>query len=143
MTRHHDLDRGPSHRTAPTPPASEADRGDNPTAPATAPARNNDKHLRWLDKAEHWGEWRRFSETELAEPESIWMLSGPTGRVRFYAIGKGQVGDEHNSVVAAAYWAWANRWLWCDPWGQIDMLAQLACRQWVLDGGARREAVTA
>lgn len=93
--------------------------------------------LRWLKKAEHWGEWIRFSETEAADPESVWMMRGANGRVRFYAKGRGQVGPEHGSVVAAAHWAWANRWLWLEPDGSLDMLAQLACRRWTLAGGAR------
>ncbi len=97
--------------------------------------------LRWLKKAEHWGEWLRFSETELADPESIWMMRGGNGRVRFYAKGKGQVGPEHKHVVGAAMWAWANRWLWTEPDGSLDMLRQLACRSWVLAGGADIEAL--
>jgi hypothetical protein len=92
--------------------------------------------LRWLDKAEHWGEWIRFSETGAADPESIWMMRGTNGKVRFYAVGQGQQGLEHKSVVAAAYWAWANRWLWVDDEGYFDMAAQLGCREWVLTGGA-------
>ena len=97
------------------------------------------KHLRWLRKAEHWGEWVRFSDTEPAEPESVWMMVGGNGRVRFYAIGRGQVGNEHASVVAATTWAWANRWLWREPDGSLDMPRQLACRRWVLAGGAQLE----
>lgn len=96
-----------------------------------------DKHLSWLTKAEHWGEWVRFSETEPAAPESIWMMRGGNGRVRFYAIGEGQVGPEHRSVVAAATWAWANRWFWTDPEsGEVDILVEISCREWVLAGGA-------
>lgn len=96
-----------------------------------------DRDLRWLGKAEHWGEWRRFSDTEAAEPESVWMMRGAGGQVRFYARGQGQVGPEHESVVAATAWAWANRWLWVDPDGTLDMPRQLACREWVLAGGAQ------
>lgn len=95
--------------------------------------------LRWLDKADHWGEWIRFSETEAADPESVWMMQGRNGHVRFYAKGKGQVGPDHKSVVAAAYWAWAERWLWLDQDGDLDMLGQLACRAWMLNGGAEQE----
>lgn len=99
--------------------------------------RNREAELRWLRKAEPWGEWIRFSGTEAAEPESIFMMRGINGRVRFYAKGKGQVGKEHRHTYGAALWAWANRWLWTDPeTGQVDMLEQLACRRWVLDGGA-------
>lgn len=92
--------------------------------------------LRWLNKAEHWGEWVRFSETEAADPESIWMMRGGNGNVRFYAKGRGQQGPEHKSVVAATAWAWANRWLWKDEDGTLDIGGQLACRKWVLAGGA-------
>lgn len=99
-----------------------------------------DADLRWLRKAEHWGKWIRFSDSEIAEPETIWMMRGASGRVRFYAVGKGQQGPEHNSVVAASAWAWGNRWLWAEPDGSIDMGVQLACREWVLNGGAPREA---
>lgn len=93
------------------------------------------QELRWLRKADNWGEWLRFSETERADPERVWMMVGD-GRVRFYAEGKGQVGEDHRSVVAATCWAWANRWLWTDPDGSLDMPRQLACRRWVLAGGA-------
>lgn len=99
----------------------------------------NEQHIAWLRKANHWGEWIRFSETEAADPESVWMMQGSNGRVRFYAKGEGQVGPEHQSVVVAAHWAWANRWLWLEPDGSLDMLGQLACRKWVLAGGARAD----
>lgn len=92
--------------------------------------------LRWLKKAENWGEWIRFSDTELAEPERVWMMRGSSGAVRFYAKGKGQVGEQHRHLMAASYWAWGNRWLHCNPDGGLDMLAQLACRAEVLAGGA-------
>jgi hypothetical protein len=100
---------------------------------------SREAHLRWIGKAENWGEWLRFSETDLAEPESMWMLSGPGG-VRFYAVGKGQVGKQHKSVLAAACWAWANRWCWTEPdTGSVNMATQLACREWVLKGGAEAD----
>jgi hypothetical protein len=83
-------------------------------APVTFTRRGRHADLRWLRYAEHWGEW-----------------------VRFYMKGRGQVGDEHASVAAAASWAWANGWLWADPpYGDIDIIVQLACRNWVLAGGA-------
>jgi hypothetical protein len=91
--------------------------------------------LRWLRKAEHWGEWVRFSDVELAPAESVWMMRGGNGSVRFYEKGKGQVGPQHQHVVAAACWAWANGWLWADPDGTVDMGSQLACRNWVMAGG--------
>lgn len=87
--------------------------------------------LRWLKKAEHWGEWLRFSETELAEPESIWMMRHTNGTVRFYAKGQGQVGPPHRHIVAATYWAYANRWI--DP--EISIGHNLACRAEVAAGG--------
>lgn len=122
--------------THPTPPVAGATG--NLIPGATDAGRRRD--LLWLKKAEHWGEWRRYSETELAEPESIWMMKGAGGKVRFFAIGKGQVGDEHGSVVQASCWAWANRWCWVDTEsGGVDMPAQLECRQWVLNGGADAE----
>lgn len=94
-------------------------------------------HLRWLNQAEHWGEWQRVPDDEPGAAESIWMMRGAKGRVRFYAIGKGQIGSEHAHVVAASTWAWANGWLWCEPGGGgVDLLAQLACRKWVIAGGA-------
>ncbi len=101
-----------------------------------AVTRDRKSHLPWLEKAEHWGEWVRFSDTEIAPPERVWMMKGANGRVRFYAVGKGQIGQEHKSVVSASAWAWANRWLWCEPDGSVDIGAQLACREWVLAGGA-------
>lgn len=93
--------------------------------------------LRWLRKAEHWGEWIRFSDTEIAPPESIWMLKATDSpKVRFYAIGKGQVGPEHAHVVAATCWAYANRWIRPDnPIGD-----ELACRAEVMAGGTERPA---
>lgn len=103
--------------------------------------RTKESELRWLRKADNWGEWIRFSDTELAEPESVWMMRGASGRVRFYAKGKGQVGPEHPHVMAAYYWAWGNRWLHLEPDGSLDILTQLACRKWVLDGGAREDEV--
>lgn len=129
-------------RTAPNPPASVATGRDNPEASEPGQRRTptkKDPHLRWLKKAEHWGEWVRYSDTELAPPESIWMMCGASGNVRFYAKGKGQYGDEHGSVVAAAYWAWMNRWLWTEPDGGLDILAQLACRAWCMAGGDTQE----
>lgn len=98
-----------------------------------------EKHRRWLAKAEHYGEWVRFSETELAEPERVWLMKGGNGRCRFYAVGRGQVGPEHAGLYPASLWAWANRWLALDPFGDLDILGQLACRKWVLDGGAQAE----
>lgn len=98
-----------------------------------SPKQRADK--KWLENAEHWGEWIRYSETELVDgpPESIWMMKSTSGpQVRFYAIGKGQVGSEHPHVVAATAWAWGNRWLMADE----DIRGQLACRAYVLAGGA-------
>lgn len=91
--------------------------------------------LRWLGKADNWGEWIRFPDDRLGEPERIWMMRG-NRYVRFYAVGKGQVGVQHHSIVAAACWAWANRWFWTDEYGEFDILSQLECRKWVLAGGA-------
>ena len=126
---------GPSglHPTAPTPTASVATGGDIPGA-STA---RRSRELRWLDKAENWGEWLRFPDDEPGDPARIWMMRGSNGKVRFYAVGQGQVGDDHASVLAASCWAWANRWLWTDPeTGRLDMPGQLECRRWVLAGGA-------
>lgn len=87
--------------------------------------------LKWLQKAEHWGDWLRFSDHELAEPQRVWMMVGPTGRVRFYEVGKGQVGPEHRHVVAATYWAFSQGFI--DPACSIGH--NLACRAEVLAGG--------
>ncbi len=92
--------------------------------------------LRWLKSAEHWGEWARVPDDQSGLPESIWMMRGTNGSVRFYAVGCGQVGPRHKSVVAATAWAWANGWLWTDPNQTVDLPGQLACRTWVLAGGA-------
>lgn len=94
-----------------------------------------ERDLRWLRNAEHWGEWIRFSDTELAEPERVWMMRGKNGRVRFYAKGKGQVGPEHAHIVAASYWAYGNRYL--DPDYPIGL--NLAARAEVLAGGIKQE----
>lgn len=98
------------------------------------PAKSAD--VKWLEKAEHWGEWKRVPDDKPGAPESIWLLKGSNGNARFYAKGKGQVGPEHKSLVAATYWAWGNRWLWAEPDGSIDLPTQLGCRQWVSAGGA-------
>jgi len=93
--------------------------------------------LRWLREAENWGEWHRVPGDQPGVPESVWMMRGANGTVRFYAVGRGQVGQRHQSVVAATAWAWANGWLWTEPDGSIDMAGQLACREWVAAGGAQ------
>lgn len=90
--------------------------------------------LKWLRKADHWGEWVRFSDFEIAPPESVWMMRGARGRVRFYAVGKGQVGPEHRHVVAATCWALANGYL--DPDAPLGL--SVAARAEVLAGGAER-----
>lgn len=102
----------------------------------SAATTDREKHLRWLKKAEHWGEWVRVPDDRPGGEERVWMMRGGNGRVRFYKVGHGQQGDEHASVVAAAYWAWANGWLWTEPDGSLDILAQLACRRFVQEGGA-------
>lgn len=118
--------------------------------------------LRWLRKAEHWGEWERFDEapedldprmvahgrtsTGTGERESIWLLkSTGSPEARFYAVGKGQVGPRHRHVLAAVCWAYGNGYLAvCDP-GEIGL--QVAAREEVLSGGAPvgpiREGATA
>ncbi|MDZ7732185.1 MAG: hypothetical protein U5R31_02955 [Acidimicrobiia bacterium] len=111
-----------------------------------------DEDLRWLAKAEHMGEWVRFAiegDDEYIDVhgprETIWLLK--RGRsCRFYQVGKGQYGREHQSLVAACCWAWANDWLSAPP-GRVVPDAdhpafagwlewQLRCRRWVLNGGA-------
>lgn len=90
--------------------------------------------LKWLEKAEQWGEYERFDEVT-GERESIWMMkSGTSPEVRFYAVGKGQVGASHKSVAAATYWAYGTGYLGvCDP---ADIFLQIACRREVMAGGA-------
>src|SRR5205085_6654742 len=95
--------------------------------------------LRWLNKAVHWGEWVRYPDDQSGEPERVWMMRGANGNVRFYAKGQGQQGDEHQSVVAASYWAWSNRWLEVEPDGTVDIVTQLECRTWCLAGGDEQE----
>jgi hypothetical protein len=90
--------------------------------------------LAWLKKADHWGDWIRFSDIEAAEPEQVWMMRHASGRVRFYGVGVGQVGPEHAHIVAATHWAYAERWI--DP--ELSMPFNLQCRAWVLDGGATK-----
>lgn len=119
---------------------------------------------KWLDRSEHWGEWERFDErpedldprsvaltgrtsTGTGERESIWMMKSTAGpNVRFYAVGKGQVGREHAHVVAATCWAYGNGYLPVlqDPNDPIIFL-HLAAREEVLSGGApeiHRESVS-
>lgn len=118
---------------------------------------------KWLDNSEHWGEWERFDErpedldprsvaltgrvsTGTGERESIWMMKSTSGpQVRFYAVGKGQVGPEHAHVLAATCWAYGNGYLHAD-WATSDIFMQLAAREEVLSGGAPEghpvEAVT-
>lgn len=112
----------PSTGPIPSPPVA-------PDGEEAAQAARRD--LAWLRKAEHWGEWVRFSETEMAPPESVWMMRHKNGRVRFYAKSKGQVGPEHRHIVAATYWAYANRYL--DPDFPIGL--NLHARAEVLAGG--------
>lgn len=115
--------RGLTERIAP-------DMASLPNTPTT-----NAADLRWLKTAEHWGEWIRFPDDRPGEPERIWLLQGGSG-ARFYGVGKGQIGPRHQSIYVAALWAWANRWFWTDEYGDFDILSQLACRKWVLAGGA-------
>lgn len=101
----------------------------------TAQTREVAAETKWLEAAEDWGAWVRYPDDRPGDPEWIYMRkSGSSPEVRFYAIGKGQVGAEHKSVVAATYWAYANGWLW----GDGDILFELACRAEVLAGGAVR-----
>lgn len=93
--------------------------------------------LKWLRNAEHWGEWERFDEVT-GERESILMLKSKSSpQVRFYAVGKGQVGEHHKHVTAATYWAYGTGYLGVveDP---KDIAVQIACRAEVLAGGAVR-----
>lgn len=94
--------------------------------------------LKWLNNAEHFGEWERFDEAT-GERESIWMLKSLSSpKVRFYAEGKGMVGKEHGTLVAATYWAYGTGYLGVieDP---MDIFHEIACRQEVLSGGAVRQ----
>lgn len=104
------------------------------TGPMTTITEQAAADLSWLRNAENWGLWIRFSETEPAPPEEAWMMRHRDGRVRFYAVGKGQVGPEHKHVVAATYWAFGNRWM--DP--DIPLGLNLAARDEVLAGGVGR-----
>lgn len=92
--------------------------------------------LKWLNKAEHWGEWERFDEVT-GDRESIWMLKSTTGpQVRFYAKGKGEV-SRHPHVVAATYWAYGTGYLQvCDPNDIAAISLNVACRAEVMAGGA-------
>lgn len=91
--------------------------------------------LKWLEKAEHWGEWERFDE-QTGERESIWMMkSSSSPETRFYAIGLGQIGPRHKHVMAATCWAYANGYLGvCER--PEDIFLQIAARAEVLAGGA-------
>lgn len=94
--------------------------------------------VKWLNKAEHYGEWERF-EGVTGERESIWMMkSKASPKVRFYAVGKGQVGKEHPTLVSATYWAYGTGYL-----GVIDdpseIFLEIACRNEVQSGGAVRQ----
>ena|SRR5688572_16411983 len=94
-------------------------------------------NLKWLNNASHWGEWERFDETT-GERESVWMFKSKSSpKVRFYAVGKGQIGKQHDSAVAATYWAYGTGYLGVteDPNG---IFLQIACRQEVLAGGAAK-----
>ena len=94
--------------------------------------------LKWLNNAEHFGEWERCDEVT-GERESIWMMKSKSSpKVRFYAVGKGQVGKQHESVVAATYWAYGTGYLGVieDP---MDIFHQIACRREVMAGGAVRQ----
>lgn len=95
---------------------------------------NVDADLKWLKGAEHWGEWERFDETS-GERESIWMMkSSASPEVRFYAVGKGQIGGRHQHVMSATCWAYATGYLQvCSP---DEIWLQIACREEVLAGGA-------
>lgn len=89
--------------------------------------------LRWLNNAEHWGEWQRFDEAT-GERESIWMLKSLSSpEVRFYAIGKGQVGPRHKHMMAATYWAYGSGYLGAVAPEEIGV--EIACRAEVLAGG--------
>lgn len=94
---------------------------------------------RWLDKAENWGEWVRYSSTEIAEPERVWMMKRGA-KVRFYMVGKGQVGPQHAHVVAATCWAYGNGFLDADP---ANLGLSMACRAEVLRGGVDQELTVA
>lgn len=95
--------------------------------------------FRWLEKSEHWGEWERFDEVT-GERESIWMMKSTSGpQVRFYGIGKGQVGPRHKHLVAATYWGYGTGYLQVreDP---MDIFIEIACRAEVLAGGVADDA---
>lgn len=94
-----------------------------------------DPHLRWLKRAEHWGEWIRFAED--GEADAVWMMKSTSGpRVRFYAVGRGQIGDEHAHVTAATCWAYASGYLPADAYERNEvMFLALGCRAEVLAGG--------
>jgi hypothetical protein len=94
--------------------------------------------LKWLRNAEHFGEWERFDETT-GERESIWMMKSQSSpKVRFYAVGKGQVGKEHHTLVSATYWAYGTGYLGVidDP---AEIFLEIACRNEVLAGGAVKQ----
>lgn len=115
------------------------------TIPA-ADRKNLSASHRWLHKAEVYGQWLRWPDDDLTvEPETIWMLRKGTN-VRFYAAGRGQIGEQHKSVLAAACWAWSHGYLWVDEAQVFETYAgpefgrwlawQYQCRHWVLAGGA-------
>lgn len=92
--------------------------------------------LKWLKNAEHWGEWIRFDEGT-GERESIFMLKSKSGpQVRFYARGKGQIGDRHTAVYQATCWAYGTGYLPADAYDDnARMFHALACRAEVAAGG--------
>lgn len=94
-------------------------------------------HLKWLQDAEHWREYERFDETS-GERESIWLMKSMSSpEARFYARGKGQVGDKHQSIVAATYWVYSAGYLGvCE--NPNDVLLEIECRAEVLNGGTKR-----
>lgn len=99
--------------------------------------------LKWLKNAEHWQQFERFDEVT-GEREEIFLLKSKSGpKARFYARGKGQVGPQHQYVMNAMCWAYANGYLGVvDPFDVQAVLLQLGCRAEVLAGGAPKMVTT-
>lgn len=98
--------------------------------------------LKWLKSAEHWREFERFDEVTGAR-EALWLMkSTGSPEARFYAVGRGQIGPSHKSIVAANYWAYGNGYLGvCDA--PDDIFMEIACRAQVMSGGDLPQAVAA
>lgn len=94
-------------------------------------SRSADEDLRWLRKSEHWGEWTRVSDDDPNDVQHVWMMRHRNGKVRFYEVGKGQVGPECPHVVAAVYWAYAHWFMAVDA----SIWLNIACRKEVMAGG--------